>query len=1509
MDQRDAPCPRGMDERRPPDTHDGQSSTLDFVTVVTVISTMYNHGSYLSFEDVDGNPKERDLSLLGNGSVFAAYRREIRQKVPSTSQMGQYDTRNTPVVLKKPKTLFDSSGRSLLPEDVRGFLMETQVLSHRPLYWHPNIITPIGISWYLDLFCRNPAVQPQLVLEVADQSLDKFLQTSTNIPFQTRVRIALDITNGVAAVHACGVIHGDIKPANILLCNAATRPDGTYTAKIADFSHSWIPDDVPCRRLVGSSKYRAPEIVRRERLVDYRPADTYSLGVTLWHVLVKNVEIPVALPIGYDLQGNPQNDPYLISILSCIRRFLDRDANERRWPLLRRVFRASLCLDPAFRCLDQIREALVAYLRTGSDALDAEELEAIMGMVNSIPMSRLREVRPESLFINYQLFQRARGPVQDQLIETLQVICQADTDFRRPQALYALGICNLAGLGDPGKANKEAGLLLIHQAAQQGHVCARGYMSRVLDTYARGVNGHRILLPGLEAPADWLIDAAVAGHEVAFEEFTEGGTNKHAKGRILRLRGLSRFQSDLTIDRLSRFQKAVGKIPESRLRERILVNANKDTILHWAAYRNLYPHLEYILGDSTPLDVNAQNGDGDTPLMTACSVGNLEAALCLLRAGADVNTVNKRNETCLHHLWKFTDVEGSKMLHELVQRRINCEIEALPSPLPGGASSASASTDLTTAELDPLPVLPGKAVLRLAARGRAALLHEFLLLAPPSEPRDGNLVRQMIRWASTLTFPDVRDILAAFAHGDGRTPASHDSDSMCESVPLEDTTFEIEGTTRGYMDAVAQGFLSIRRDGWKTPDIWWRICCHGPRWWERLHFSVNAVIWGSSKAMCCHESTLLFALEIHSLSFFRLFLQSHTDNRLEHRVRNRPQTVCTCDNSHIKGSITSTWQTEIRLRPMKRPVDRIFYKDGRTLLHLAIMMGLRQAFLILVHEFHADVERLVKYKNSEDYPLHCLNCYSLLAIYCKDGWFIKQLLDCGLEPGYSGHLQSMFSWKVFLPFYNLWSQSYYLFVPPLLHAFDHGYHFLVRFLLDHGSTLEEPVTVEMTVFDYILAPAIINTATLRFLFSKKGEYLGEDDTLKSINPSLLPRRLFDEGNGLRIFQLVSDKQHFTLEDPGSVFQLLRRAHVCRFPTTTWWDFLERFFATVAFSLYSIPANIIYLPFTYLNSRNELFRKRREERLITMKGSRWLGRHAHSSKEAEKDEALFAQAWNELLRLFPNTKATPIWYREGYGFHRSRSLLAMALIRNRHWQFWGPWSLTTATISHFENWSSEAKAKWEQPDSLARVTADYYTKVVPRHEPSLVNFFLWDDYDLLPSGSPIASALYNMGHRHSLLHFYDVRAILVFIVWFTPLFIIFGFRLLLRVKLSLTLCGVVLLYPSIILASFEKPYAHFLLVNTFILVVWPLLREWPWRIFQGLAMLALVGTSVLPPAFVIASIPTMVKNGLLWPKERYLFNALIRQVEYTGYSPLRLFARVRRGQEQACELEPRRRDEV
>src|SRR5262249_42963578 len=112
---------------------------------------------------------------------------------------------------------------------------------------------------------------------VAGRSLQERIDRDGPLELEAILRIGMQAAAGLAAAHAQGLVHRDVKPANILLENGIER------VKITDFGLARAVDDASMTQsgvVAGTPQYMAPEQARAES-VDHR-ADLFSLGSVIY---------------------------------------------------------------------------------------------------------------------------------------------------------------------------------------------------------------------------------------------------------------------------------------------------------------------------------------------------------------------------------------------------------------------------------------------------------------------------------------------------------------------------------------------------------------------------------------------------------------------------------------------------------------------------------------------------------------------------------------------------------------------------------------------------------------------------------------------------------------------------------------------------------------------------------------------------------------------------------------------------------------------------------------------------------------------------------------------------------------------------------------------------------------------------------------------------------------------------------------------------------------------------
>jgi eukaryotic-like serine/threonine-protein kinase len=203
---------------------------------------------------------------------------------------------------------------------------------------HPNILAVHDAGTEGD--------SPYLVMELAPGGSLRERIKAGPLPVDTVRQIGIQIARALVAAHAVGILHRDVKPANIL----CTR-DGTW--KLADFGIARLPDSslTITGQFLGSPSYAAPEALRAGA---FSPAsDVYGVGATLYEALT----------------GSP---PYgLHDMQSLIRKLEQEPPPLRSWPAipgpLGDAIMSTLARDPSKRpSADQL-----AHLLAASDRVDA----------------------------------------------------------------------------------------------------------------------------------------------------------------------------------------------------------------------------------------------------------------------------------------------------------------------------------------------------------------------------------------------------------------------------------------------------------------------------------------------------------------------------------------------------------------------------------------------------------------------------------------------------------------------------------------------------------------------------------------------------------------------------------------------------------------------------------------------------------------------------------------------------------------------------------------------------------------------------------------------------------------------------------------------------------------------------------------------------------------------------------------------------------------------------------
>jgi eukaryotic-like serine/threonine-protein kinase len=187
---------------------------------------------------------ERTLGYGGMAVVYLAHDEELRRLVAI-------------------KVLAEHlSGDSAFRE---RFLQESRLASRLS---HPNVVRVYDAG--------EADGRPYIVMEYVEGDT---LAERGKLGYEDAVPLALQACAGLQHAHAAGLVHRDVKPANLLV-----REDDVL--KIADFGIAWAAELTRLTQhgtVLGTAAYLAPEQAEGEEVT--AAADVYSLGAVLYEVL------------------------------------------------------------------------------------------------------------------------------------------------------------------------------------------------------------------------------------------------------------------------------------------------------------------------------------------------------------------------------------------------------------------------------------------------------------------------------------------------------------------------------------------------------------------------------------------------------------------------------------------------------------------------------------------------------------------------------------------------------------------------------------------------------------------------------------------------------------------------------------------------------------------------------------------------------------------------------------------------------------------------------------------------------------------------------------------------------------------------------------------------------------------------------------------------------------------------------------------------------------------------
>ncbi|KAF1992975.1 hypothetical protein P154DRAFT_583255 [Amniculicola lignicola CBS 123094] len=600
-------------------------------------------------------------SKIGEGGQFYVYKQEVGFLDRNTFN-GSLVAVKRPLIQKtntNPDASFDLADTKV-QTSLGHICNEIRALTDEKLRRHPNIVRLL--SWAFGEEWDRPLV---LVLELAYEDLAQALKAEPPPPDFLKVRFCSDIANGLDAIHEAGFLHGDLKPANVLIF----REESRFVAKLADFGFSTKES---LQAAGGTFDWQAPE--------DESSAlgDCFSYGLLIWSVLFLDGEAPPHLPDQTRKElalacVEVHRDRYPTWLTGKIRAALGSLLEEEMSQRLHRVdVIFAYATEPNYGCLQNPLETNDPHV-----------------LYNFVPYRFAWEIRPRSAALLNGLYRR---------FEESSFVLQSVS----PEDALAVGLHFTvqapAGNTEPRQVIRK----ILENSARRDNYIACGLAARLYKILG-DFHDH-------EEAANWLVTAVDTG-------------SIHARADLRELDGkrLSKtVESFRNRGGYNMLYWDIDYLPNVHVPLEVDKVAGQSKLHGLAAFGSC-KELEGYLDEHRGLLINALSERGETALYVACARGSWKHVELLLGRGADPFVkCTASGITSLHWIFAFDSeicgiavkemLRAGADIHALVPPNVEVPFPHYPFVLPAGtplhwavaASSHDAIRALIEAGASPL---------------------------------------------------------------------------------------------------------------------------------------------------------------------------------------------------------------------------------------------------------------------------------------------------------------------------------------------------------------------------------------------------------------------------------------------------------------------------------------------------------------------------------------------------------------------------------------------------------------------------------------------------------------------------------------------------------------------------------------------------------------------------------------------------------------------------------------